>query len=105
MSSEPRLVGKQGKSILDSGYIYAPYIPMVTTPTFTADDFAKKTKNSPLEDLVEGVFEEEIKAGELKRVRKDPPADGGPSRVVRNRHKITLIRPEYFSTVKIADLA
>lgn len=33
------LVGYKGGSFLETGYVYAPYIPMFVTPTVTLDDF------------------------------------------------------------------
>lgn len=33
------LVGYKGVSFLETGYIYAPYIPLYETPTVTLDDF------------------------------------------------------------------
>lgn len=48
--------GYKGSSFLDTGYVYAPYIPLYTTPTIILDDFigrrglgtqyGKKTVNS-----------------------------------------------------------
>lgn len=39
--AQPRigLIGFKGSSFLDSGYVYAPYIPLYTTPTIVMDDF------------------------------------------------------------------
>ena len=37
------LVGRKGSSFLESGYVYAPYVPLQTTPTiFGADDFVPR---------------------------------------------------------------
>jgi hypothetical protein len=37
------LVGRKGSSFLESGYVYAPYIPLQTTPTiFGPDDFVPR---------------------------------------------------------------
>ena len=37
------LVGRKGSSFLESGYVYAPYVPLQTTPTiFHADDFTPR---------------------------------------------------------------
>jgi hypothetical protein len=37
------LMGFKGKSVLESGYVYAPYIPLVVTPTiFDPDDFTPR---------------------------------------------------------------
>ena len=48
------------------------------------------TPNSPLEDFVEGTFAPEIKSGELAPVRK--------------RRPITLINPDYYGVVTLANL-
>lgn len=62
------LMGYQGPSILDTGLIYSPYIPMEITPNFVdSNDFSLR-------------------------------------RAIRTRHKITLVRPEFFSKVKISNL-
>ena len=62
------LMGYQGPSILDTGMIYSPYVPMEITPNFV------------------------------------DPNDFSLRRAIRTRHKITLIRPEFFSKVKISNL-
>ena len=37
------LVGRKGNSFLESGYVYAPYVPLQTTPTiFGVDDFVPR---------------------------------------------------------------
>ena len=37
------LVGRKGKSFLESGYVYAPYVPLQTTPTiFGTEDFVPR---------------------------------------------------------------
>ena len=37
------LVGRKGNSFLESGYVYAPYVPLQTTPTiFSPDDFTPR---------------------------------------------------------------
>ncbi len=37
------LVGRKGSSFLESGYVYAPYVPLQVTPTiFSADDFTPR---------------------------------------------------------------
>lgn len=78
-----------GKSILDAGFIYAPYIPLVISPTVIGA--FPRTVNSPLEDLVEGVFKEEIESGELNPLRK-------------KRFKKIYVNPDYFSTVTVTNL-
>jgi hypothetical protein len=62
------LMGYQGPSILDTGLIYSPYVPMEITPNFV------------------------------------DPNDFSLRRAIRTRHKITLIRPEFFAKVKISNL-
>lgn len=39
MTATEFLVGYKGVSFLETGYIYAPYIPLYETPTITLDDF------------------------------------------------------------------
>lgn len=39
MTSSRYLVGHKGVSFLEAGYVYAPYIPLMTTPTVVLDDF------------------------------------------------------------------
>ena len=37
------LVGRRGNSFLESGYVYAPYVPLQTTPTiFGVEDFVPR---------------------------------------------------------------
>jgi len=62
------LMGYQGPSILDTGLIYSPYIPMEITPNFV------------------------------------DPNDFSLRRAIRTRHKITLVRPEFFSMINISNL-
>jgi hypothetical protein len=66
--SDKILMGYQGPSILDTGIIYSPYIPMEITPNFV------------------------------------DPNDMSLRRSIRTRHKITLVRPEFFSMVNISNL-
>jgi hypothetical protein len=33
------LMGYKGQSFIDAGYVYAPYIPLYSTPTVVLDDF------------------------------------------------------------------
>lgn len=33
------ITGYKGNTFLETGYIYAPYIPLYVTPTITLDDF------------------------------------------------------------------
>lgn len=62
------LMGYQGPSILDTGIIYSPYVPMEITPNFV------------------------------------DPNDFSLRRAVRTRHKITLVRPEFFAEVNVSNL-
>jgi hypothetical protein len=62
------LMGFQGPSILDTGLIYSPYIPMEITPNFL------------------------------------DPNDLSLRRAVRTRHKISLVRSEFFARVEIDNL-
>lgn len=62
------LMGYQGPSILDTGLIYSPYIPMEITPNFV------------------------------------DPNDFSLRRAIRTRHKVTLIRPEFFSKIIVDNL-
>jgi len=62
------LMGFQGSSILDTGIIYSPYVPMEITPAFL------------------------------------DPNDLSLRRAIRTRHKVTLVRPEFFSMVDIQNL-
>lgn len=62
------LMGYQGPSILDTGIIYSPYVPMEITPAFL------------------------------------DPNDFSLRRAVRTRHKVTLVRPEFFSMVDIQNM-
>jgi len=39
MTTNTYLVGHKGVSFLEAGYVYAPYIPLMTTPTVILDDF------------------------------------------------------------------
>lgn len=62
------LMGFQGPSILDTGLIYSPYVPMEITPNFI------------------------------------DPNDLSLRRAVRTRHKISLVRSEFFARVEIDNL-
>ena len=93
------LLGFKGESVLDSGLIYAPYIPLQTTPGFAAP-----LKPTPLETLTEGVFEEEIKSGDAKPVRPRPKVDDDFSLRKGLRTRIVKINPDYFGTVQIENI-
>lgn len=66
--AEKILMGYQGPSILDTGMIYSPYVPMEITPNFY------------------------------------DPKDFSIRRAIRTRHKITMVRPEFFSRIDITNL-
>jgi hypothetical protein len=37
------LIGRRGKAFLESGYVYAPYVPLQVTPTiFGVEDFVPR---------------------------------------------------------------
>jgi hypothetical protein len=63
------LLGFQGPSILDTGLIYSPYVPMEITPNFV------------------------------------DPNDFSIRRAIRTRHQVSLIRPEFFSKLKVSNLS
>ncbi len=72
-----------------------------------------RPKNSPLEDLVEGVYAEEIESGELEPVRPKGNGGGLPTidpndftlrKELRTRYSKNLIKPEYYSKIDITDL-
>lgn len=62
------LLGYQGPSILDTGVIWSPYVPMEITPNYV------------------------------------DPNDQSLRRSIRTRHKVSLIRPEFFSKIKVSNL-
>ncbi len=107
----PLLMGRKAKSVLDTGYIFAPYIPLMASPSVLGA-YPSITPNSPLEDLVNGVYEEEIEAGDLSPRRG---ATDGPG-FIDDPHAFTLkgpllakyskvlVKPEYYSTITIANL-
>lgn len=39
IATKDYLMGHKGSTFLDTGYVYAPYIPLYTTPTVVLDDF------------------------------------------------------------------
>lgn len=41
-STKTYLIGYRGDLWLDTGYVYAPYMPLYTTPTITLDDFTTR---------------------------------------------------------------
>lgn len=82
-------------SILDTGYFYSPYVPIYTTPTIVdLDELLGIQQNSPLEDLVEGIYEEEIESGELAPVRKK---DRWP-------YERIAVNPDFYEQVTITNL-
>lgn len=96
------------KSVLDAGFVYAPYIPLQVTPTVK---FGKDVPNSPLEDFVEGVFKEEIESGDLKPLRKKTsrsgmidPSDFTLRKGLRTRYAKKLVDPDFFGTVDVTNL-
>ncbi len=62
------LVGRKGSSFLESGYLYAPYVPLQTTPT---------------------IFD---------------PNDFTPRKAVLTRYGKTMVRPDMYGLVVVADL-
>ncbi len=42
MDADVFLVGWKGSSFLEAGYVYAPYVPLYTTPTYVLDDMLNR---------------------------------------------------------------
>jgi len=42
MDADSFLVGWKGSSFLEAGYVYAPYVPLYTTPTYVLDDMLNR---------------------------------------------------------------
>ena len=42
MDADAFLVGWKGSSFLEAGYVYAPYVPLYTTPTYVLDDMLNR---------------------------------------------------------------
>lgn len=42
MDADKFLVGWKGTSFLEAGYVYAPYVPLYTTPTYVLDDMLNR---------------------------------------------------------------
>jgi hypothetical protein len=42
MDSDTFLVGWKGNSFLEAGYVFAPYVPLYTTPTYVLDDMLNR---------------------------------------------------------------
>jgi hypothetical protein len=42
MDADTFLVGWKGSSFLEAGYVYAPYVPLYTTPTYVLDDMLNR---------------------------------------------------------------
>ena len=42
MDADKFLVGWKGSSFLEAGYVYAPYVPLYTTPTYVLDDMLNR---------------------------------------------------------------
>jgi len=58
MATDSFLVGHRGASYMDTGYIYAPWIPLYTTPTVYLDDFVgrKGLLTEYAKKIVNGLF-------------------------------------------------
>ena len=58
MATDTFLVGHRGTSYMDTGYIYAPWIPLYTTPTVYLDDFVgrKGLLTEYAKKIVNGLF-------------------------------------------------
>jgi hypothetical protein len=58
MATDSFLVGHRGTSYMDTGYIYAPWIPLYTTPTVYLDDFVgrKGLLTEYAKKIVNGLF-------------------------------------------------
>lgn len=58
LDSDTFLVGHRGETYMQTGYIYAPWIPLYTTPTVTLDDFVtrKGLMTQYAKKIVNGLF-------------------------------------------------
>jgi hypothetical protein len=58
MDPDTFIMGHRGESFMDTGYIYAPWIPLYTTPTVYLDDFVgrKGLLTQYAKKIVNGLF-------------------------------------------------
>ena len=92
----------KGKSVLDTGYVNAPYIPLSVTP-------GEPPKKSPLQELAEEIFKEEIEAGTIKPIWLDQPPSFDPEQFtmragIKKRFMTKLVDPKFYGTVDITNL-
>lgn len=95
-----------GETKLADGYIYAPYIPMQVTPTFL-DPRPAPEKKTPLQEIVEGIFAEEIERGELTPIwaaKKQMDDSFSLREAIKKRFTTKLIDPKFFGTVRVENL-
>lgn len=120
------LIGHKGKSFLDTGHIYAPYIPLQTTPGF---DFEAPPCHEPsIIDRIGALAdpecpiakrvadydswavrrEEAFQKWTEERAGNSPPFldpnDFTLRKGLRTRHVKRLVKPEHFPVVKVVDL-
>lgn len=103
--TEEVIIGSSGPSILDTGFVFAPYVPIQIYGGSIVPP------NSPLEDLAEGVFAEEIESGEIKPLRSKAgrpplvnPGDFTLNPSIRKNYAKKLVKPEYFGETDITNL-
>jgi hypothetical protein len=78
----------KGKPFLDSGYVYAPYIPLQVTPVMGMPAFE------------DSKLRKQIRKAGLKSIVEFSPMKG-----IRTRYAKKLINQSYFGHVTIGELA
>jgi hypothetical protein len=97
-------------SMLDTGYIHAPYIPLQVTPTVGLG--ASTPKKSPLQEFAEATWSDEsIYAKAMKHLDEQSapspffdPGDFSMRKGLRTRYAAKLVNPDFFGTVKVTNL-
>jgi hypothetical protein len=80
------LPGLKGRTFLETGYVYAPYVPLNMTPLFAVNPLYKKLKRAGLKTLPRTPFTQE---------------DFKPKKGIMTRYGCKLVKSNFYDVLEV----
>ena len=87
--------GKKSRGFLESGYIYAPYIPLQVTPTILGED-EQGIVTTDLDEMMDTFGEKTFSEKNAQHF--------SPRKAIRTRYAKKMIKPEHYGKVVVGEL-